>query len=97
MTAKDFPEVFEVRGEIFMSRAAFLVMNERQQQTGGKVFANPRNAAAGSLRQLDPSITASRPLKFFGYAWGDVARLPADTQLGVIEAFASAGDFRSIR
>ncbi|MGB0085353.1 MAG: NAD-dependent DNA ligase LigA [Rhodomicrobiaceae bacterium] len=91
VTAKDFPEVFEVRGEIFMSRAAFLVMNERQQQTGGKVFANPRNAAAGSLRQLDPSITASRPLKFFGYAWGDVARLPADTQFGVIEAFARWG------
>ena len=91
VTAKDFPEIFEVRGEIFMSRAAFLVMNERQQQTGGKVFANPRNAAAGSLRQLDPSITASRPLKFFGYAWGDVARLPADTQFGVIEAFKRWG------
>ena len=91
VTAKDFPEIFEVRGEIFMSRAAFLVMNERQQQAGGKVFANPRNAAAGSLRQLDPSITASRPLNFFGYAWGDVARLPADTQLGVIEAFKRWG------
>ncbi len=91
VTAKDFPDIFEVRGEIFMSRAAFLTMNERQQQTGGKVFANPRNAAAGSLRQLDPSITASRPLHFFGYAWGDVSRLPADTQFGIIEAFKRWG------
>jgi DNA ligase (NAD+) len=85
VTAKDFPQVFEVRGEIFMGRADFLALNVRQQETGGKVFANPRNAAAGSLRQLDASITKARPLKFFAYSWGEVSALPADTQFGVVE------------
>lgn len=89
--AKDFPEVFEVRGEIFMGRDDFLALNVRQQETGGKVFANPRNSAAGSLRQLDPSITRSRPLQFFAYTWGQVATLPADTQFGVLEAFKRWG------
>ncbi|MGE0237302.1 MAG: NAD-dependent DNA ligase LigA [Parvibaculaceae bacterium] len=89
--AKDFPEVFEVRGEIYMSHKDFAKMNEKQNQAGEKVFANPRNAAAGSLRQLDPSITASRPLRFFAYAWGEVAKLPADTQWGVIQAFKRWG------
>lgn len=89
--AKDFPEVFEVRGEIFMGRDDFLALNVRQQEAGGKVFANPRNSAAGSLRQLDPSITRSRPLQFFAYTWGQVASLPADTQFGVLEAFKRWG------
>ena len=89
--ADDFPSVFEVRGEIYMSHKDFADLNERQSQAGAKVFANPRNAAAGSLRQLDPSITASRPLRFFAYAWGQVERLPADTQIGVIEAFGRWG------
>ena len=89
--AKDFPSVFEVRGEIFFGRADFLGVNARQQEAGGKVFANPRNAAAGSLRQLDPSITASRPLQFFAYAWGEAPSLPADTQFGVVEAFGRWG------
>jgi len=89
--AKDFPALFEVRGEIFMGREDFLDLNQRQQSAGGKVFANPRNAAAGSLRQLDPAITKSRPLQFFAYSWGEVADLPAGTQFGVLEAFARWG------
>jgi DNA ligase (NAD+) len=89
--AKDFPAIFEVRGEIFMNAADFLAMNARQQEAGGKIFANPRNFAAGSLRQLDPSITASRPLQFFAYTWGEVTGLPAPTQYGVLEAFQRWG------
>ena len=89
--ARDFPDVFEVRGEIYMSHSAFAGLNAEQEKAGGKIFANPRNAAAGSLRQLDPSVTASRPLQFFAYAWGEVASLPADTQWGVYEAFARWG------
>ncbi len=89
--AADFPSIFEVRGEIYMSHKDFAALNEKQNQTGQKVFANPRNAAAGSLRQLDPAITASRPLRFFAYAWGQVEGLPADTQMGVIEAFGQWG------
>jgi DNA ligase (NAD+) len=89
--AKDFPELFEVRGEIYMTHKDFAKMNEKQSEAGEKVFANPRNAAAGSLRQLDPSITASRPLRFFAYAWGEVTKLPDDTQWGVIKAFKRWG------
>lgn len=89
----DVPAVFEVRGEVYMGHDAFAAINERQQEAGKPLFANPRNAAAGSLRQLDPKITASRPLRFFAYAWGEVSEggLPADTQFGVIEAFKRWG------
>lgn len=87
----DVPPVLEVRGEVYLSHADFAALNARQREAGEKEFANPRNAAAGSLRQLDASITASRPLRFFAYAWGDVERLPADTQFGIVQAFKSWG------
>ena len=89
--AKSFPDPFEVRGEIYMSRAAFQRLNEAQAKRGERLFANPRNAAAGSLRQLDPSITARRPLHFFAYGWGDAASLPADTQWGVYKSMKRWG------
>ncbi|MFM8748328.1 MAG: NAD-dependent DNA ligase LigA [Aestuariivirga sp.] len=88
---KSAPGLIEVRGEIYMSQDDFAALNARQAEAGAKSFANPRNAAAGSLRQLDPAVTAARPLKFFAYAWGEAPELPADTQMGVIEAFASWG------
>ncbi|MEM8625780.1 MAG: NAD-dependent DNA ligase LigA [Pseudomonadota bacterium] len=88
---RGMPEVFEVRGEVYMTHAAFQALNERQAEAGAKVFANPRNAAAGSLRQLDSSITAGRPLRFFAYSWGETSALPAETQSGVLEALRSWG------
>ena len=91
LKGKDVPDVIDVRGEIYLAHDDFTALNEAQVAAGAKVFANPRNAAAGSLRQLDPSITASRPLRFFVYAWGEASALPADTQSGVVEAFARWG------
>ncbi len=85
------PEIIEVRGEIYMHHVDFARLNETQAAAGDKVFANPRNAAAGSLRQLDSTITASRPLAFFAYGWGEVSQLPADTQSGMMERFAAWG------
>jgi DNA ligase (NAD+) len=89
--AKSFPDPFEVRGEIYMGRAAFQRLNAEQAAKGERTFANPRNAAAGSLRQLDTAITASRPLRFFAYGWGEAPGLPADTQWGVYQAMLGWG------
>ena len=85
------PDVLEVRGEVYMGHSDFAALNARQAASGEKLFANPRNAAAGSLRQLDSSITAQRPLLFFAYAWGEVSKLPAASQSGVIDAFRAYG------
>lgn len=87
----DAPAVFEVRGEVYMRRADFLALNERQREAGGRIFANPRNAAAGSLRQLDPSITATRPLRFFAYAWGEVSGPVAETHQGFLDRLRAMG------
>ncbi|MFZ1101598.1 MAG: NAD-dependent DNA ligase LigA, partial [Hyphomicrobiaceae bacterium] len=91
LKGKGVPDRIEVRGEIYLPHADFKRLNEEQAAAGAKVFANPRNAAAGSLRQLDPSITGRRPLRFFAYAWGAASALPASTQVGVIAAFGAWG------
>src|SRR5215471_10886438 len=91
LKGRKIPDVCEVRGEVYMTKHAFLALNKRQAETGGQIFANPRNSAAGSLRQKDPAITASRPLGFFGYSWGEISALPADTQSGMIKWLESCG------
>jgi DNA ligase (NAD+) len=91
LKGKGVPEVIDVRGEIYLSHADFRRLNAAQAEAGDKVFANPRNAAAGSLRQLDAGITARRPLKFFAYAWGAISRMPSQTQSGVIDAYEAWG------
>jgi DNA ligase (NAD+) len=85
------PFVMEVRGEVYMSHHDFAALNARQEAQGGKVFANPRNAAAGSLRQLDATITAERPLRFFAYAWGEMSEPLAPTQSGAVARLAALG------
>ncbi len=87
----DVPVIFEIRGEVYMAKADFAALNAEQEAKGGKLFANPRNAAAGSLRQKDARVTAARPLRFLAHGWGEVSALPADTQWGVMQAIASWG------
>ncbi len=85
------PAVFEVRGEVYMTHQEFAALNKRQEKEGKPLYANPRNSAAGSLRQLDPAITQSRNLKFFAYAWGEASALPAHTQWDMLQQFKDWG------
>lgn len=91
LKGKHIPKVTEVRGEVYMTKADFLKLNERQKAAGEQIFANPRNSAAGSLRQKDPSVTASRPLGFFAYAWGEISDRPANSQSGMVKWFEHCG------
>jgi DNA ligase (NAD+) len=91
LSGREVPAVTEVRGEVYMTKKAFLELNRKQAEAGKPLYVNPRNTAAGSLRQLDASITASRPLGFFAYAWGEMSEMPADTQSGMIKWFEACG------
>ncbi|WP_299860849.1 NAD-dependent DNA ligase LigA [uncultured Hoeflea sp.] len=92
LAGADVPEIMEVRGEVYMTKADFMALNERQAAAGKQTYVNPRNTAAGSLRQLDSKVTAERPLKFFAYAWGEVApALPYGTQSEMVAAFGRWG------
>src|SRR5437667_1702183 len=91
LKGRNIPDICEVRGEVYMTKKAFLALNERQKAADDTVFANPRNSAAGSLRQKDPTITASRPLGFFAYSWGEMSAMPEATQSGMIAWFERCG------
>jgi len=91
LSGRGWPEVIEIRGEVYMERAAFMAFNAERAAAGEQVFANPRNFAAGSLRQLDPGVTASRPLKFFAYAWGEATAPFAKTQADALARFRDWG------
>ena len=88
---KGVPEVVEVRGEVYMAKSDFLALNAQMEAEGKQTYVNPRNTAAGSLRQLDAKVTASRKLKFFAYAWGEMSEMPEDTQFGMVQKFKEWG------
>jgi DNA ligase (NAD+) len=85
------PEICEVRGEVYMTKSAFRQLNKQQADAGRTLYANPRNSAAGSVRQLDPQVTAGRALGFFAYAWGTLSRMPAKTQSGMLDWLKACG------
>ncbi len=91
LAGTDWPDVLEVRGEVYMERAGFFAVNEERAAAGEPLFMNPRNVAAGSLRQLDPGITARRPLKFFAYAWGEASRPFARTHSEALDPLPGVG------
>ncbi|MGR9184025.1 NAD-dependent DNA ligase LigA [Rhizobium leguminosarum] len=88
---KGVPAVVEIRGEVYMAKSDFLALNRQMEAEGKQTYVNPRNTAAGSLRQLDAKVTASRKLKFFAYAWGEISEMPADTQFGMVQTFKDWG------
>ncbi len=91
LSGDDWPEVLEIRGEVYIDHVDFDAMNASQKAAGKDAYKNPRNAAAGSLRQIDPSVTAERPLRFFAYTWGDISAPLSDTQMGAVEAMERWG------
>ncbi len=91
LSGADVPDVAEVRGEVYMTIEAFRALNERMEAEGKQTYVNPRNTAAGSLRQKNAAVTAARPLKFFAYAWGEMSSMPAATQMGMVEAMRGWG------
>ncbi len=87
----DAPEIVEVRGEVYMAKSDFLALNAQMEAEGRQTYVNPRNTAAGSLRQLDPTVTATRKLRFFAYAWGELSEMPAETQYEMIAVLGRWG------
>ncbi len=91
LSGDEIPDILEVRGEVYMAKSDFLALNARMEEEGKPVYVNPRNTAAGSLRQLDATITAQRPLKFFAYSWGEMSTLPHETQSAMVQQMADWG------